>query len=479
MATTAIGSLAHVIKEELSVVKREVEPEVDPLFRRVYETSMGVERGIGRAWQVKHTFASGVAGAFKNVVAAGVASGAVDLPSGDPNTYTWATPTRTFPSVADVSSPGFFQRTVTLVEGMGSFVLPIQYAQAGEVDASLLDVLRIIMRGTAKNVLNSEADSFYQNSGTVPQVATILSASGALDSADTPTTITFSATNTKGRVGRFYPGMKIQFHDSGNNYAVIQGAGSVSAHTVTKVDYVNKVVTISGPGGLNPDVGDNDVVVLAGSEVASNVPVGPSGLETWMASSGSPFGISLTNHPQLKSLTGAVNGVMDGTVLNKYVGGFYDAYGGMYELDSLITTAGVIVGFLESMDGLFRFDVQGKRPDYNTGWTSLDYAWNGMPIMVAQSRYCNAKTAYICKMGGNNLKRYVPPPIKGTRSGDGGMPQDVQFTAPFQGSSSIFLPSILSSAYTEFVEAPFVYFREYCPDQMPGVILTGISESNP
>ena len=79
-AATAVGSISAYVKEELSYVRKECEPEVDGVFSEMYSTSMGVSRSIGRSndasgagatWDVIVSFSTGVAGAFRNVAATG------------------------------------------------------------------------------------------------------------------------------------------------------------------------------------------------------------------------------------------------------------------------------------------------------------------------------------------------------------------------------------------------------------------------
>jgi hypothetical protein len=194
--------------------------------------------------------------------------------------------------------------------------------------------------------------------------------------------------------------------------------------------------------------------------------------------SGSPFGINLSNHPQFKSLVGAVNAVLDEATLNKYVGGFYDAYGGMYMVDSVLTTTGVMTAYMESIDGLYRYARNNERLTLKEGWTSMDYAWQGQTFEILASRYQKPGQAYIMKTGDQNLKRYVPPTVDSTRS-QSGFSGEIQFIAPFLGSSTIWKPAHISSATSEFAEAPFLCLREWCPDQMAGIKLTGLTELNP
>lgn len=479
MATqTALGSISNIIRQELAYVKKEVEPEIDGIFSKMYTTSAGVSQGLGRDFKVIHTFATGVAGSFKNVTAAGPATLDTAHTSGTGQTMQWNITPRVFPGLADTTSPGFVQKTITLVEGMGSFNLPFHYFQADKIDGSIADSVGIVIRGVAKNVAQVEANSFYTNNNDTKAIITVINTTG-LDN-NTTNDITFNVddgTNIEGRIGRILPGMTIDAIDDDGDAVLTNSGGGV----VSQVDYVGKSFIVHFSGG-NVTFANNDYLIAAGTEATlggTDAVVGPSGIETWLLDSGSPFGISLTNHPQFKSIVAAVNAVLDESTLNKYVGGFYDAYGGMYSLDAVITTTGVMTAYMEAIDGLYRYARNNERLTLHEGWSSMDYAWQGQVFQIMASRYQKPGQAYICKTNDNNIKRFVPPTVSATRTSSG-FNGEIQFVAPWMGSSSIFLPTRNSSALlTEFSEAPFVCYREWCPDQLPGIKLTGLSELNP
>jgi hypothetical protein len=466
--TTAIASISQLIKEELSFVRKEIEPEVDGIFQQIHETTAGVSRGLGRDWKVIHTFSTGVAGAFKNVSAAGPAATAQG------NVYSWDTLARKFPNLADnvITTPGTVQKTITLVEGMGNFMLPYQYFLADRLDASTADAVSLAIRGTAKNVNQSEANHFYAQTADQKHWIEMLAAPATGDGTST-VTIVVDGTEAVGRIGRILPGQTLDWHDS-------DAADAKLETTIVKtVDYVNKTFVVEVSDGTNMSLTANDFCRLAGSE-GTTTTTGPSGAEKWLVDTGSDvFGIDMSTHPQFKSIVAAVTGVLDEAMLNKYVGGFYDAYGGMHALDSIITTTGVLTAYMESIDGLYRYERNNNRLTVKEGWTSIDYAWQGQTFQMMASRYQLPGQAYIMKLGDQNLKRYVPPKVQST-TGRGEFPGDVQFVAPWMGSNTVFLPTRHSdSSVTEMVEAPFVYFREWCPDQLQGVKLTGLTESNP
>jgi hypothetical protein len=481
---TAIGSISNIIKEELSYVRKETEPEVDGIFQAMHDSSQGVSAGIGRDWKVIHTFSTGLAGQFKNITAVGPSNTAKG------QVYTWdAAPTRTFGALSESSTPGTVQKTIELVQGMGNFHLPFQYFAADELTASIADAVAIAIRGCAKQVNQSEANHFYTNEATEKSIFEATTAATCVTTNGAATIVCDLSVDTsafKGRIGRIMPGMKVDWIDSSESPDIVIATGGANC-TITKVDYINKTFSCQVASDTLT-IGDGDYMVQSGTTigVTENTTIGPKGAEYWLVSGSSDvYGINQTNHPQFNSLVAAVSGVLDEATLNKYVGGFYDAYGGMFSLDSLITTTGVLTAYMESIDGLYRYQRNNQRLQIKEGWSSMDYAWNGQEFQMMASRYQAPGQAYIIKTGDQNIKRYTPPKVSST-TGRGEFPNDLQFVAPWMGSNTIFLPVEEGSSaattgieLTEFVQAPFLYMREWCPDQLNGVKLTGLTESNP
>ena len=476
--STALGSLTKILREEITFVKREVEPEIDAMFSKLYRTSKGVSKGIGRDFKVIHTFPTGVAGSFHNLAAEGQPTLDQAFVTGTGQTSQWNTTlNRTFPGLSSTTSPGYAQRTITLVQGMGNFHLPFQFFQADKIDGATTDSVAHIVKGTMKNVAQIEANNFYSNNATTNAIVTVKSTAGLTNNGSANVTFTIDdGTNIEGRIGRLLPGMSVAGGDSSASDDVV--LANSQDGVITQVDYVGKVFIVHFSGG-NVTFDTDDYLVPAGSIYSGEGTIGLSGMEPWLTDTGTIFGLNLTNHPQFKSLVGAVNAVLDEATLNKFVGGFFDAYGGMYSLDSVITTTGVMTAYMEAIDGLYRYGRNGERLVLKEGWSSMDYAWQGKVFEIMASRYQKPGQAYICKTADGNIKRYVPPNVDGTGK-EAGFVNEIQFVAQWMGSSSMFLPAPDTSAnLTEFVQSPFIATRECAPDQLPGIKLTGLSELNP
>ncbi len=467
MATTAIAALSELIHEELSLSKKDLEPGVDGIFEKMYTSSAGVERDIGRTWQKIITFVTGLAGSYKNVNVVG--HGADTLSTGQ--VHNWDASPRVYPGLTNQPFSGSVQKKITLVEGMGTMHIPLHHLQVDRLDAAMGQTLSRLVRGTAKRVAMDDADNFYTNDATIKPVYEIgTRADDVTNDASALITYGFVNSGVKGRIGRIAPGMQLDAIDRASPDVVLtNGSGGI----VTKVDYVGKTFTVAYTGTVTHDA-DDDYLIQSGS-LGTDAVFGPSGAETWLVDSGTVFNLSLTTHPQFKSIIAAVgNAVLEENILNKYCGSFYDAYGGMYDLDSIITTTGVATAWLYSLDGLGRFARNGAALTVKGGWMTMGYVYNGKEFEMLVSRFQNAGQAYICKLGENNLRRCVPPPISGSgRMND--FAGEIQFVAPLMGSATNFLPHY-DSGLTQFIHAPFSCFREWYPEQIPGVKLTGLAE---
>lgn len=488
MASSPIVILDEIIKEELSFVMRESEPETDGILGKVLTTSEGVgESELGRQWKVIHTFATGLAGGFKDVDALGPQT-FTDLGGGGivrSNLDFTNAAYRAFPSASEQSTPGFVQRTIQLVQGMGNLTIPLHLLAADKMKASTTSAVNLIMKGTAKQVNQHECNHFYStapttggtsngNSGAI--VTNIPQATTAVSHTITISEAGDGVGGAIGRIARIMPGMMVDIFTA--DYATKRNAVPL---VVGEVDYLARQFTVYTVTGANTfaigggDV-DTDILVHAGSVVAGTSAYGPSGFETWLKNSGSAFGISFSNFPHFKSLVEAINAVLDEETLDRILTTFFDAYDNMYDLDSMIGTRGILTNYVANLDGYQQYQRNDQTLKLKQGWSSFSYTQQGRDFEYLSSRYQTPGQLYIIKANDGNIKRYVPPDIEGT-TGHAGFPGDIQFAAPALGFPTIFAPGRgANAALVEAVECPFFRFREYCPEQMAGIKLTGITE---
>ncbi len=476
MATT-IGSIANVLKEELAPGIRESLADIDDIFKNIVSTSMGVERdGLGRTWQFIHTFETGLSGGYKIRSAAGP-----NVVSGLNNVTMFGTP-QGYPSQAEVTSAAYLQKTITLKEGAGSLAIPHQYLRADQLTAAIGSAVRAELRGTAKKVAHTHAIHFYLDDTTnmaiadVGTVGTTVSGNGT-----TALTVDFGATNAQAPIRRFYPGMLVDFHKAATPFTQRNSTLWVTDQLDPLAD---KVTFRSVDGSTTLTLSNDDVVVFKDSRTQAF-----SGLNSWIkdnAGTGETvFGIALDNFPHFKSLIAAVSAVLTEGVLNKNWARFYDAYGASKTIDTIITTPGVTVGYINNLSvavsptsvQVARYQRQGEPIEVSAGWGGFNYVYNGQGVRWLISSYVARETLYGIKLGKGNIKRFVPPGIPGTTNEEG-FDGSVEFIGPLGGSSGPFLHSRLpSGAVGDNVEAPFVVVQEFAPDYVQSIKLTSITEA--
>lgn len=462
--TTLIGSLTSVIQEELSPSVWDAMHDIDPISDRFMNNSLGVQRDrIGRDWKVIHEFYTSLAGAFKWETAAG--SNILSAPS----TSVVYDTLRTFPGASESSALGTTQRSLTLVQGTGNFILPLHIAQADQLSSMVARYVASNMKAVGKMVANTKIANFYA-SDTFNSFAAVdtVSAGGTTEDA----TVTF--TINSGRIRSMFPGVFVDLYDATGN--TIRHTGKYAI--IQSVDLLSKAVTVvtTDASKWSSQVVATDIVVPKDSKS-----LGPSGLEDWIKNTGTVFGITLATYPQFKSLVATGVGSLDETLLNRYVGSFDDAYGTLVSLDTIITTGGVTREFLSQSGSFSQYARQGATVNMQAGWADIGYSYNGKKYNWLISANCAPGTMYVTKTGDGNLTRYCPPPIRGiTSSGsERNFPQDIQFFAPMAGSKNIFMPAISSGgAIAQGLQCPFFTLEEIAPMYPQSIKLSGLTEDN-
>ena len=463
-----IDAIDKILKEELSPGIRESLPDLDPVYKKIRSTSMGVERdGLGRDWKFIQTFETGLSGAYAIRAAGGSTVNALT------QTSTFDAP-QGFPTYSEATATNFLQRTITLKEGYGNIAVPHQYLRADQLTASIGSAVRALFRGTAKKVAHTHAVHFYMTDATnfaIGDVGTV--ATTASNNGTTAVTIDFDTTDTasSGMINRFFPGMLVDIYDSS---ATTQRNSSFLV-VVDIVDYLAGTVIFKSVNGSSTiTFSDNDIVVFKDS-----LQQGFSGLESWIKNSGSVFGITLASFPQFKShIPSAINNILTEQTLNQHYALMAERYGVTLLPDANITTAGVTVSMVNDLDSdVTRFNRQGQSLSLAAGFSDVGYEYNGKPTDWLISNYCERKTLYGVQLGNDNIKRYVPPAIPGTAS-EGLFDGSVEFVAPLGGFKGVMMQSRLSTgAAGDGLEAPFVCVQEVCPRNVQSLKLSGLTET--
>ncbi len=517
---TAISVVDNFIREELPSVIHESLPTIAPIYTQIEQSSIDVKRNvdIGRGWVVTHLFGTGVAGLMEYANPNGpgflqpTGKQATQLLMGDA-----ATDLAPFPTAADSPHTGSIKRQLQLHMVTGNFSIPVTWLQSDTLSATQIKQVARDIKAVGELRAMIEAASFFSTNVTAHSGfdVDVLGAITAAAEKSSTNYVKLTLDEQYGRISNFRVGMAIDIvaDSSGTlqdgiatngtdrrNYA----ATGIYVHLlITDVDYLAKTVTIVGVndttgavatfdstdgwyGGsaVVPASGDWLVLKNCSTYVGGTRPMCSWGLEDWMKGSGTIMGgtsgdagLDLDVFSQFKSQVIAVNGPLTDSVMNNYIGGYLDSYPGQ-TLDTIITTQGVTLKYLEQpalYNNRMVYDRTGKTLKLAGGWSDVSYSFNGRDLRWIVSPMCLTKHLYACKMGGGNIKRYVPPHIGGSDSTVG---SEIQFLGPISGHSGIFMNARDGNgAVQNFVEAPFWQYKLIAPVDVRGVKLTNLTEA--
>lgn len=460
---SAVSALASVVKEEIAPGIREQRIKLDPVWEDIIVSSTGVTRdGIGRDWKFIQAFESGDSGAYEFTPAATLAG--ANLAFDNPTVGQFGTPVG-FPGRTESTNPAFFQKTVTLKEARGNLFVPLKWMQIDQFDSSVGSAVKVLIRGAARKAARAHAIAYFTSDATNFKLVTSLAASAAavthtivIDNAD--------ATKASGRINMIHNGMTVDIYTTTVKQNTV-------AWVVTNVDWLHNTFTIKSIDATESTAIDaEDYLVLRNSRGNQ-----PSGINTWTTDTGTVFGIPFGTHKEFTSLLVTETGPATDKMLNKHIGTFFDRLGTLLELDTLISSAGVVHKYLENEDNLATYERNGRRLEVKPGWAGIDYSYDSMPFRWAISQFVEPQTIFACKMK-NNIREYVPPPVSGGgKNSEFG--NEIVFVGPLGGSTSIFMHDRIQSTGSvgDQYEAPYYRQCEVAPEQMQGVKISGLDES--
>lgn len=491
---TLVAELSQIVEEDLTRGVPSSLPALDSLWNGLFTTAMGVTSdGIGRDFQVIHTFRTGVSGAIKWVAIAGPASdtGFTQVNTTDAND--------TFPGLDEHAGPGHVQKKVTLAKAMGNVLIPDDWERLGKLTAAIADGAAEVIRGAAENAAMAEINAWYsqESTGYLAKIASETTASNVA-TEDRMTIII-----TAGSVRNFYPGMVIDVYNptgpakrTYSDNLVVDGVRYVPDTTNDTSGY-GEIILQSRGGAGGSDLSTATSGIDAGDLLVrkDSVSLGPLGPETWLVSTGTVFNINVATHQQFQSVLDAPGGVLTETRLNRIWGRFFQAYGMQNMPDTVITSMGVTNAHVENSDGLGRFDRTNKpfvvADGFNMGaipfqFNGMNMAWHVTAFMPSDSDVTAASPVggrlWGLKLRDQNIKRYVPPMIDDSRTGVAPFPSEIEFARPLGGRMGIFKPyhsrvSGTAGATTVYKEAPFYRHVAFLPRFLPGIKMTSLLEN--
>jgi hypothetical protein len=461
------AALSTVIKEEIAQGIRDFRRKIDPaVWGEMIVTNIGVQSsGLGRNWQFLYTYSSGLAGAYQfeaNAVLVGpnldfdnVSVGQFGAPVG-------------FPGRSESTAPAYFQTTIPLKEARGNLFIPLKWFQLDQFDASIGSAVKDLIAQAAKKAAVAHAISMFTSDNTDFKVVDSLVVSSEA-SEHTITIDNSDADLASGRIGMIHNGMLMDIYDNATD--TLQNADST--WVVTKCNPLNNQFKLTKIAGSDVDIAVEDYLTLRNSRGNQ-----PFGFNSWIqaaSGSGAVYGVNIVDHPELGSLVQAETGPATERMLTKHIGTFYERMGTVCDLDTVLSSAGVVHGYLENEDNLAWFDRNGRRLEIKGGWSSIDYGYEGMGFKWGISSYIEPNTIYVVKLGNQNIKEYVPPATPGAGS-HSAFDNEFQFIAQLGGSTGVFLHErIVNTADVgDTMQAPYWRICNLAADFPQSIKITGV-----
>jgi hypothetical protein len=195
----------------------------------------------------------------------------------------------------------------------------------------------------------------------------------------------------------------------------------------------------------------------------------------------------------MKSLVVGSIGALDDAVLRKYLGRFIKAYGKPYCPDTMVSSYGVLLDYLDNCGPGWGTGVSINVPydqPLKTGQgmeaPPHRFYFDGKVLDWHTSTYFPSASVGISSPSGGrlwamkakkgSLIRYVPPAMDHSQR-QAGMTREIEFVFPTGGPMGIFFPAITGTGgIAQYMQAPFSRHLAWCPKQMQGVKLTGLAE---
>lgn len=513
------AKIPEIINNTLTIFMR----GVDPAFNVIASGERVESAGIGRNMQVKKVFQTGLAGVGQmsqpSNYTALYGGPQAALPS--QNLYRNSLTTR----LPDVTR-GVGSRPVTMtvqIQAMEwALDLTIGEMRADALSATIGEIITPKLMGFAQNIVQTRANMFYTADATDYSLCDMTNIEvGASGDASK---VVFTPSNEA--IQRFRTGQRVdiffQTSGSGNfanklnvskdtdttdttkwsinasNGTVGTDAGSIDVY-VTNVDYISDRVTLQLAAGSWIDGAVTNAtarklptgatptytlrVVLADTKWQAAGGGAFSGLNTWIKSTGSVYGINVEQVDGFKSLILTDSGPLTEQKIQKYLSRYVTAYQSLgYELDGFLTTQGVLDAWRATKIGKEEITRNGPLSLNGQGTASgYSFVHNGKTYQIEPSGWCAAGHLYGIKKSG--FTRYVPnrTPNAGSL---GEIPSflEIEFLAPLlTGTDSLRLPVLNSASsgavpYTDTTMLPCDQRMEIVPDQLAMIKVTGLSE---
>lgn len=509
MASVVENVLNSVIREKIGDAVFDSLPKTDPVWPEIAASSLGVNRGgagLGRDFLIKKVFKTGVGGWGHWSAVINPSGDLLDTEAGTPVGARVPGTPRTYPSYSEGTIGEYLTVDSQLVKRFGNIFIDENTLLADSMDASIHNLVgdRITDAGMdfglAMTLAFYAEDGLGSGSNIDNHFATVGATHTDPDDSGNAAVVGDSAVTlniSRGEINNFRPGQRLELFDT---------AGTVRRHAASntlrndgtawlRVDSVDPfgetvVLRLHGGGTFDTEIVTGDILIqerdptATATDIRNTSAAGksrqPYGLFSFIKNSGTLFGengdtgISLATAPQFSSLVDtSLSGVLTETDLNQFMGRFWHRLAGLVELDTFITTMGVLNGFFTGIDGAARWERNNTTPQARLGWSDWNYTLNGRSMRVMISRGLTAGNLIGLQLKNKNLEMFIPPESADSTQTDGRVSNLVRFINP----GNIFKVAMVSSLSSDQREAPFNSHLQLFPRQPQSLRLGSFAET--
>jgi len=519
------GSLLELHEDRIEeVINKNIEvflPGLDPVWRDTISTSQGVgpADALGRDLKIIKVFMGSMAGVLEQ----GKPRSDLTLYGDDTDQAGARLYTQNLDQVWPDPTEGPNAMPYRLGVGMRSMMSNIMFTlgelQAEATPAFIGEVIAPKLEGFARNISHTMCNYWYLSQNDNYRLSTITGHTVGDELATGGYNITFTPDNEA--YDRYYVGQRVDVYDASGTVRFNDSAAEAAQTLTTRqkvfvshIDELKGEVTLWSETDPETDnssnweggvVANGCLVVYANSDHAlggTNAFSGFAGVNSWLKSGATTNAntqyllgddrdtsnqIDLTLHPEFKSFTKDVSGVLTEHKLRKYLRRFHSAKNkyGQY-IDCLIASDGVWLAYEATKIGREILDRTGRLASVTNEGSSegFKFTFDGRTYTGYTSTYVEKETVYGIRKGGSNWKRYVPPSQKGTSRfdrADSFVPFEFIAGALTGGSNKLPIYNTDGSdggitRVTEGIQMPGQMRMQLVPDQPAGLKLTSVTE---
>ena len=546
------ASVEQIMQETLSPTILNLRRDIDPFIGDYVYPDDSVERDdtIGRDYKKRMIIELGLAGAveYDDILGNNVLSDQNPTSGlGDNFTLYGEDVVSTWPNLNEMVTAGWVPIGFQLQKFKGNAAIPVDLLRAENLPATIGKPVAATIRGLARNVNLAMANTFWKeitDSGSTRVLDWICSTSGfwsgtvanpgeftandwidrngiydSSASAYVAAQLCYDSSGTatrgsSGQIRKLYDGQRVDLY-------TVSGATATRQNAADQPVYVDNVNPLQETFHLKIKTGTKIALTASatwylanrksnasGRAASARATSGAMGLPDWIKSSGTlgtavyggsglgSSALALTRVPQLRSYVAAAGSVkLTELLLMQYLARCTAALGNQWGIDTLVSTPGVWLGYIDELDTpvtmadqtttaftspAYRLNRNLGEPYEIRGGLSkkMSIMYDGRTYVLETSPFCHDGTLWGLKTRDRNFKMYVVPRIRDTVTHEL-FSDAVEFMGPALGYSSIFIPvhQSATASVTNVRQMPFEMPHEFWPDMIPGMKITGISET--